>query len=285
MSIARIQKEENANQLREELSGVPHAILVDFKGLNVENATDLRRKLRDGNASFRVVKNSTVLRAIEDLPLAELDEAFVGQTAIAYTSEDVVALAKVLSEFAKDFETPSFKAGIVDGAPISEEQFEQLAKLPPREELIAKALYLMNYPITGLVTALSGILKSFVVVLEQIRQQKEEAGEEAPAEAAAEEAPAAETPAEEAAAEGEQAPVEEAAADGEEAPAEEAAAEGEEAPAEEAAAEGDEEAPAEEPAADEAPAEAEAAAAADEEPAAEESSEEAGDDAGDEEKS
>jgi large subunit ribosomal protein L10 len=292
MSIARVQKEENANQLREELSGVPHAILVDFKGLSVENATDLRRKLRDGNARFKVVKNSTVLRAIEDLPLAELNDAFVGQTAIAYTREDVVALAKVLSEFAKDFETPNFKAGIVDGAPISQEQFEQLAKLPPREELIAKALYLMNYPLTGLVTALSGILKGFVVVLDQIRQQKEEAGEVAPAEAAAE--GGEESPAEQAAAEGEdEAPAEEAAAGGaeeapaeggEESPAEQAAAEGEdEAPAEEAAAEGEEEAPAEEAAAEgaeEAPTEQ---AAADEEPAAEESSKEAGEAAGEEE--
>jgi len=263
MSIARVQKEENANQLREELSGVPHAILVDFKGLNVENATDLRRKLRDGNATFKVVKNSTVLRAIEDLPLAELNDAFVGQTAIAYTSEDVVALAKVLSEFAKDFETPSFKAGIVDGAPISQEQFEQLAKLPPREQLIAKALYLMNYPITGLVTALSGILKGFVVVLDQIRQQKEEAGEAAPVEAAAEEAPAAEAAAEEA-------------------PAEEAAGESaDEAPvAEAAAAESTEEAPVEETAAAEAPAEAEASAESSDEPVAEETSEEAGEEAG-----
>lgn len=193
MSIARVQKEENARLLRAELADVPHAILVDFKGLNVENATNLRRKLREGDANFKVVKNTTVLRAVEELPLAELREAFSGQTAIAYTGGDVVRLAKVLREFAKEFETPSFKAGVVDGAPISADEFERLAELPSRDELIAKALYLMNYPITGLVTALSGVLRNFVVVLEQIRQKKEEAGEgaEAPAEAAADVAPEA----------------------------------------------------------------------------------------------
>jgi large subunit ribosomal protein L10 len=266
MSTARAQKEENAKQLREELSAAPHAILVDFKGLNVEWATDLRRKLRDGDASFKVVKNSTVLRAVEDLPLAELNEAFVGQTAIAYTAGDVVSLAKVLSEFAKDFETPSFKAGIVDGAPISAEDFEQLATLPPRDELIAKALYLMNYPLTGLATALNGILQGFVVVLDQIREKKEEAGE---GEAAAPPPPAAageETATEEAA------PAEEAAGASDADGAEETAAEGaEKAPAEEAAAEGGDEAPAEEVAAEaEEAAGEEDAAGAEEEAAAEE---------------
>ena len=227
MAIARHQKEENAKLLREELAEIPHAILVDFEGLNVEGATDLRRKLREGDARFKVVKNSTVLRAIEELPLSELSDAFVGQTAIAYTESDVVNLAKVLREFHKEFETPNFKAGMVDGAPISAEDFETLAKLPPRDELIAKALYLMNYPITGLATALNGILQGFVVVLDAIRDQKEAAGEgEAAAEEAAAEAEAAPEAAEEAPAEE---PAEEAPAEAE-AAAEEAA---DEAPAEE----------------------------------------------------
>lgn len=272
MSIARTQKEENAKVLREELSEAPHAILVDFKGLNVEGATDLRRKLREGDARFKVVKNSTMQRAVEDLPLAELSDAFVGQTAIAYTDGDVVALAKVLSEFAKDFDTPNFKAGIVDGAPISQEQFEQLAKLPPREQLIAKALYLMNYPITGFATALNNILRGFVVVLDQIREKREAAGESAAVETEA-------APAEAPAAEPEEAPAEQAEAEAEsEAPAEEAPAEeagAEAAPAEEAEATAAE---AEEPPAEEAEAEAAAEpeeAAADEQEPSEDAGEEA----------
>lgn len=299
MSIARLQKEENAQRLRDELSGIPHAILVDFKGLNVEEATELRRKLRDGEARFKVVKNSTMLRAVENLPLAELDDALVGQTAIAYTEGDAVNLAKVLTEFAKDFETPNFKAGIVDGAPISAEQFEQLSTLPPREELIGKLVYLMAYPMTGLVTALNGILQGFAIVLEQIRAQKEEAGEaepqaaeaveEQPAEeaetgASDESAEAAEAAASEEPAEEVQAPAEEAEATSEEeaaaeaaaeepaeevAPAEEAEAAGE-TPAEEVEAAGDESADDAEATADEAPDKAEAAAEeASDEPAGE----------------
>jgi large subunit ribosomal protein L10 len=220
MAVARLQKQENAKLLREEIGRAPHAILVDFKGLTVEQSTTLRRKLREGDARFRVVKNTTMLRAVDELPLAELKDVFVGQTALAYTEGDAVGLAKVLRDFNEEFETAGFKAGIVDGTPISAEDFAALAELPPRDELIAKALYLMNYPITGLVTALNGILSGFVIALDQIREQKAAAGdcepvveaapaEEAPVEAAAEAAPE-EAPAEEVAeAAPEEAPAEE----------------------------------------------------------------------------
>jgi large subunit ribosomal protein L10 len=174
---ARPEKTEQVELIQQELADVPHAILVDFRGLDVAGATALRRRLREEQAQLKVVKNTLALRAISDLPLSEVKEAFEGQTAIAYTSENVVALAKVLREFTREHETPTFKAGVVDGKPIDAEQFRQIAKLPSREELIAKALYLMQYPVTGLATALGGILRSFVVVLEQVRLQKEEGGE------------------------------------------------------------------------------------------------------------
>ena len=183
MATSRAQKIENAETLRQDLSDVPHAFLVDFEGLDVAGAIELRRKIREQEASFRVIKNATALRAVEDLPLAKVAEAFVGQTAIAYTAGDVVGLAKVLREFHKEFETPTFKAGVVDGEPISADQFDQLAQLPGRDELIAKVLYLMNYPVSGLVTVLGGLLRQAVTVLERIREQKETAGEVAPAEA------------------------------------------------------------------------------------------------------
>ena len=190
MAIDRAQKEQNVKELRADLAGIPHAILVDFKGLDVANATNLRRKLREDEANFKVVKNSTALRAIEDLPLAEFKDLFVGQTAIAYTDGDVVSFAKTLREFGEEFETPSFKGGIVDGAPISAEEFEQLAKLPKRDELIGKALYLMNYPIQGLATVLGGILAGVVTVLDQIRDKREQGGGEAePVETSQEEGP------------------------------------------------------------------------------------------------
>ncbi len=242
MATSRLQKEETTKQLREELADVPHAILVDFRGLNVEGAMNLRRKLREGDARFKVVKNSTALRAIEGMPLAELNDVFEGQTAIVYTAGDIVSMAKTLRNFADEFETPNFKAGIVDGAPISVEVFEQLADLPPREELIAKLLYLMNYPITGLATALNAILRGFVVVLEQIREKKETAGEARPA---VDEGPAAAAPTAPAAAE-EDTPAEDAGAAEQGAAAEETASAAEEdAAAEDADAAEEEEVPAE----------------------------------------
>ncbi len=237
MATSRAQKIENAETLRQDLSEVLHAFLVDFEGLDVAGAIDLRRKVREQEATFRVVKNAIALRAVEELPLGKVSEAFVGQTAIAYTGGDAVGLAKVLREFHKEFETPSFKAGIVDGEPISAEEFDQLAQLPGRDELIAKALYLMNYPVSGLVTVLGGLLQQAVTVLERIREQKEAAGEAVPAEA--EEAATAES--EEATAEPEEAAPEEgeeATAESEEAAPEEggeATAEAEDAAPEDAA--------------------------------------------------
>ena len=235
MAIDRAQKEQNVKQLRADLAGIPHAILVDFKGLDVANATNLRRKLREDEANFKVVKNSTALRAIEDLPLAEFKDLFVGQTAIAYTDGDVVSFAKTLREFGKEFETPSFKGGIVDGAPISAAEFEQLAKLPHRDELIGKALYLMNYPIQGLATVLGGILTGVVTVLDQIRDKREQEGEAEPVETSqegpVEELTAASEEAQDVAPDSveEEGPVEEVAEAEEEAEAEEVTAAPEEA--------------------------------------------------------
>ena len=170
----RADKQQQVEQLTESLGQAPTAFLVDFKGLDVARATDLRFKLREREASFRVVKNRLALRAFADGPLAQVEESLAGQTAIAYPhGEDVVGVAKVLRDFAREHEVPTFKAGVIDGEVISAEDFDRLADMPPREELIAKALYLMQYPVTGLVTALSGVLRNFVVVLEQVRQQKE----------------------------------------------------------------------------------------------------------------
>ena len=235
MAIDRAQKEQNVKELRADLAGIPHAILVDFKGLDVANATNLRRKLREDEANFKVVKNSTALRAIEDLPLAEFKDLFVGQTAIAYTDGDVVSFAKTLRQFGEEFETPSFKGGIVDGAPISAEEFEQLAKLPKRDELIGKALYLMNYPIQGLATVLGGILTGVVTVLDQIRDKREQGGEAEPVETSqegpVEELTAASEEAQDVAPDSveEEGPVEEVAEAEEEAEAEEVTAAPEEA--------------------------------------------------------
>lgn len=172
----RAEKAKEVEALTEDLGQTANAFLLDFKGLDAARSTDLRIRLRERDARLRIVKNRLVRRAFADTPLALLDEALVGQTAIAYTNnDDAVGLAKILRDFTEEHDVATVKTGLVEGQVIDPEEFKRLADLPSRDELIAKALYLMNYPITGLVTVLSGVMKNFVVVLEQIRQQKESA--------------------------------------------------------------------------------------------------------------
>ncbi len=170
----RTEKATEVEILGQSVGQVAHAFLVDFKGLDVARSTDLRAKLRDKEGRLRIVKNRLAKLALAETPFAELESFLAGQTAIAYPiGEDVVGVAKVLRDFAKDHDLVPFKAGMVDGKTITAQEFDSLADLPSREALIAQVLYMMQYPITGFVTTLSGVLRNFVVVLEQIRQQKE----------------------------------------------------------------------------------------------------------------
>lgn len=170
----RVEKQQEVDLLAEMIGAAPSAFLIDFQRLDVARSTDLRVKLREKDGRLRIVKNRLAKRAFTESALGELETSFTGQTAIAWPlGEDVVAVAKVLRDFAKQNEIATVKAGVVDGRVITPEEFQSLADLPSREELLAKALYLMQYPITGLATALNGVLRNFVVVMEQIRQQRE----------------------------------------------------------------------------------------------------------------
>jgi large subunit ribosomal protein L10 len=168
------QKQQEVELLSETIGQSANAFLLDFRGLDMARSTDLRIKLRARDGRLRIVKNRLAKRAFSDGALEVMESSFVGQTAIAYPlGDDVVGVAKVLRDFAKEHEIAPVKAGVVEGRVITPEEFAVLADLPSREELIAKALYLMKYPITGLVTALGGILRNFVVVLDAVRLQKE----------------------------------------------------------------------------------------------------------------
>ena len=176
----RLEKEHEVEILAETAGQAPSAFLLDFKGLNVALATELRRQLRDNDATLRVVKNRLALLALADVPLGNLNEQFAGQTAIAYLSRsdaDVVTIARLIRDFTREHEVPQVKAGVVDGESISVDEFIELAGLPSSDELVAKALYLMQYPVTGFVTALHGVVRGAIVVLDQIRNKKEDSGE------------------------------------------------------------------------------------------------------------
>lgn len=172
MTQTREQKEELVEHYEGGLAATRHAFLMSFEGLTVSQATELRAKVRDSGGSYEVVKNRLALRAIEGQPMAELKEHFRGSTAVAYSAEDPVALAKALTELSKEVPAIQFKGGLVDGQAVDASEVESIASLPGREELIAKLLFLLQSPVTRLARGLAAIPRQLVVVLDQIEQKK-----------------------------------------------------------------------------------------------------------------
>jgi len=174
MAQTRTRKEELITHYQEGMAAAPHAFVVNYQGLTVPQATDLRNRIRDQGASYEVVKNTLALRAVEGRSLEQLKEHFQGPTAVAYSAEDPVNLAKALTEFQKEVPILEFKGGLVDGEAIAAEQVGDIAKMPGREELLAKLLFLLQSPITRLARGLAAIPRQLVVVLDQIEKKKGE---------------------------------------------------------------------------------------------------------------
>lgn len=172
MPLTRQEKEQLVSDYEQGLAAAPHAFLLGYKGISVPQVTALREKVRQSGGEYVVVKNTLALRAIDGEALAQLKEHFVGPTAVAF-GKDPVALAKTLTDFAKDVPVLQFKAGLVEGRAIAGDQIKDIAALPSREELIAKLLFLLQSPITGLARVLAAVPQSFVMVLDQVRQKKE----------------------------------------------------------------------------------------------------------------
>jgi len=201
-------KKAQVAEVVEVLKSAQTGVLVDYRGLNVEEDTQLRNKLREANVKYFVIKNTLLLRAAKELGLDSLEEVLHGPTAIAVSSEDAVAPAKVLADFAKENEKLELKAGFMDGAVMSLDEVKKLAATPNRETLLAKMLGSMTAPMSNLARTLQAIVDGGEEISELLAK-KAPAAEEAPAEAAApveeapvaEEAPAEETPAAEAPAE------------------------------------------------------------------------------------
>ncbi len=173
MAITRSQKDETIAGYQEGLAAAPHAFLVSFQGMTVPQATALRDRVRENGASYEVVKNSLALRAVQGQGLEQLSKHFVGPTAVAYSSDDPVALAKTLTEFQKENPVLEFKGGLVEGKAIAAAQVEDIAKMPSREELLAKLLFLLQSPITRLARGLAAIPRQLVIALDQVAKQKD----------------------------------------------------------------------------------------------------------------
>jgi large subunit ribosomal protein L10 len=170
----REQKAEAISEFTEGIGSATNAFVLDFKGITVPQVTELRRQIRETGSTYVVIKNTLALIAVKDTPLTKLTQHFSGMTAVAYNKTDAVALAKVLTKFAKDVPTVQFKAALLGGQPVAASEIQNIANLPSREELVSKLLFMLQSPIRGLATVLAANIRNLAVVIDQVRQQKEE---------------------------------------------------------------------------------------------------------------
>ncbi|EFI41459.1 MULTISPECIES: 50S ribosomal protein L10 [Peptoniphilus] len=165
-------KTQTVDEIKEKIEAAKSIVLVNYRGLNVEEVTELRTKYRAANVDYKVYKNTMMRRAFEELGFDGVLEFLKGPSAVAFSMEDPVSAAKISSEFAKDHEELEIKSGIVDGKVITVKEIDDLAKLPPKEVLIAQVLGGLNAPIQGLVNVLNGNIRGLAVVLQAIADKK-----------------------------------------------------------------------------------------------------------------
>ncbi len=163
----RDEKRKKVDHLHEALQEARTVILSRFQGLTVAADSELRRKIAETGARYEVAKNTFIERAAAGTAVAPVAGNLSGTTSLAYTSSDPVALAKVLTAYAKGNPALVFKAGVVEGRVISMEDFNALALLPSREQLLAKSLYLIQAPAQQLASSLAGVARKLVTVIHQ----------------------------------------------------------------------------------------------------------------------
>ncbi|EGO2636365.1 50S ribosomal protein L10 [Enterococcus faecalis] len=158
MSEAAITKKETLVQAAaEKFESAASVVIVDYRGLTVEEVTNLRKQLRDAGVEMKVIKNSILSRAAKKVGLDGLDEVFTGPTAVAFSNDDVVAPAKIIDEFAKDAKALEIKGGVIEGKVSSVEQITALAKLPNREGLLSMLLSVLQAPVRNVAYAVKAV--------------------------------------------------------------------------------------------------------------------------------
>jgi len=170
--VNRTEKEQIVQELAGRLKETQATFLADYRGINVEQVTNLRRELTQAGVEYRVVKNNLLKLAAQGTPAEDLQAFCAGPTAIALSGDDPVAPAKILSKYAKDIEAFELKAGVLDGKLLSVAEIAALADLPSREEMLAKILSSLNAPASNFVGTMAAIPRSLVQVLNAIGQSK-----------------------------------------------------------------------------------------------------------------
>lgn len=163
MSSQIESKKKVVSEIADKLKASKATILVDYRGLNVAEVTELRKQLREAGIDFKVYKNSMTRRATAETELTALDEQLVGPTAIAFSNEDVVGPAKILSNFAKDHEALEIKTGVIEGQVVTVNEIKEIADLPSREGLLSMLLSVLQAP-----------MRNFALAAKAVAEQKEE---------------------------------------------------------------------------------------------------------------
>jgi large subunit ribosomal protein L10 len=170
--LTREQKQEQIDALKASLAPAQGCFAMQFAGLTVGEVTELRRKVREVDAGYVVVKNTLAKIAVAGSQNEALKDLLSGPVAVAFTASDVVNLAKVLADFAKTHDKLKFRGGVVEGRLLDAKQAEQVSTMPSKSELVAKLLYMLQSPMRRLVTALNWPVRGLAVSLQQIADEK-----------------------------------------------------------------------------------------------------------------
>ncbi|MDO9576450.1 MAG: 50S ribosomal protein L10 [Candidatus Cloacimonadales bacterium] len=174
--MAQPYKIDEVKRIKERLEKAKSIVLVDYKGINIEEVDELRNRMRNAHVDYFISKNTFIKIALNELGIEGLNSKLVGPTAVAISTEDEVAPARELAKFKKDImvdkEFPNFKVGFVSGKLMNINELEQLATLPSKEALLSMVLQGFNAPISGLVGALQGILRKFVYTVDAVTKKE-----------------------------------------------------------------------------------------------------------------